>query len=377
MPFLLAAVPALIAGGASAAGSAIVGGIAGGGGGQKGTGFQAQQADLQNPTNINQANMLGNQAQGALGQQRGLVSALQAQGGIQNQSDVYGQQQALAGQLGQMAQGGGPNPALAQLAQTTGANASQQAALMAGQRGAGANAGLIARQAAQQGGALNQQAAGQGATMRAQQQLAAINALQQQQGMLGNLATQQVGQQSGAVGNLNQFTQAEQGQVLNSINNQNQAAISNASQANNANAGIAGINAQNQTKAAGGLASGVGSALGALGSSMLKPAMAEGGMVADSRNQSAILKENYKGPKSKTGQHLFANGGGVQNMTAGGHVPGKAKVSGTKDSYKNDTVDALLSPGEIVLPRSVTQSANPVEAAAKFVAAIKSKKQGK
>lgn len=50
----------------------------------------------------------------------------------------------------------------------------------------------------------------------------------------------------------------------------------------------------------------------------------------------------------------------------GGPVPGKAKVSG--NSSKNDVVHAMLSPGEIVLPRSVTQAKNAPEAAAKFVA---------
>ena len=38
-----------------------------------------------------------------------------------------------------------------------------------------------------------------------------------------------------------------------------------------------------------------------------------------------------------------------------GKVPGKAKVKG--DSLKNDVVKVLLSPGEIVIPRSKAQSA--------------------
>lgn len=50
----------------------------------------------------------------------------------------------------------------------------------------------------------------------------------------------------------------------------------------------------------------------------------------------------------------MASGGKVpMNMKAGGPVPGMPKVQG--DSPMNDTVDAKLSPGEIVLPRSVTQ----------------------
>ena len=53
----------------------------------------------------------------------------------------------------------------------------------------------------------------------------------------------------------------------------------------------------------------------------------------------------------------MADGGSVTirpaNMKKGGKVPGVPKVPG--DSIKNDTVPAMLSPGEVVLPRSVAQ----------------------
>jgi hypothetical protein len=52
----------------------------------------------------------------------------------------------------------------------------------------------------------------------------------------------------------------------------------------------------------------------------------------------------------------------------GAIVPGKAKVQG--NSEKNDTVPAMLSPGEVVIPRDVMQSSDPVSGAAKFVAAL-------
>lgn len=54
-------------------------------------------------------------------------------------------------------------------------------------------------------------------------------------------------------------------------------------------------------------------------------------------------------------------------------VPGNAKFNG--DTRSNDTVPALLSPGEIVLPRSVAQDENAPEKAKKFVEAIKTKKK--
>jgi hypothetical protein len=141
----------------------------------------------------------------------------------------------------------------------------------------------------------------------------------------------------------------------------------------------------------GGIASGIGSAvtgaLGGTGGATVQPASAnymsgvgtsyaEGGEIPSQTGYDAIKKENYKG-KSKLGQLMYASGGKVTDMKVGGHVPGKAKVGGAKDSYSNDTVPAILSPGEIVLPRSVTQSANPAEAAHKFVKAVKAKKKGK
>jgi hypothetical protein len=54
----------------------------------------------------------------------------------------------------------------------------------------------------------------------------------------------------------------------------------------------------------------------------------------------------------------MSNGGEAQyDFKAGGHVPGTAQVKG--DSPKNDTVKAKLSPGEIVLPRTVVHSKDP------------------
>ena len=46
--------------------------------------------------------------------------------------------------------------------------------------------------------------------------------------------------------------------------------------------------------------------------------------------------------------------GGGMPMKQGGAVPGQAQVPG--DSAKNDTVHAQLSPGEVVIPRTMVQS---------------------
>lgn len=59
----------------------------------------------------------------------------------------------------------------------------------------------------------------------------------------------------------------------------------------------------------------------------------------------------------------------------GGVVPGTAKVAG--DSLKNDKVPALLSPKEIVLPRSVTLAEDAPARAAEFVAAVKARQSAK
>lgn len=67
-----------------------------------------------------------------------------------------------------------------------------------------------------------------------------------------------------------------------------------------------------------------------------------------------------KAPQSSMGKYL--------NMKRGGVVPGTAAVRG--DSLKNDKIPAMLSPKEIVLPRSVTLHPNAPDKAKEFVAAV-------
>lgn len=440
----------------------------------KGSGYQGQAAPIANPTNPGQVAQAYNQTQSGLGQQQDFLNALAAQGGLGNQAgamanqqalahdmavqngvgnqgSVFGQQQALANQLQGMANGSGPNPAQAQLAQQTGANTANQAALMAGQRGAGANSGLMARQAGQIGAANQQQAVGQGATLQAQQQLAAIQALQNQQGAMGNLANAQVGQQMGqnaqVAGLANQqvgqqqqgiqnFNQAAQSQQANLLGAQGQNNATNASMQgniNNVGAEIAKGNQAGQQNALSGAVSGLSGIMGmgggggapaggmnpadlgamAHGGPVMKPAYADGGAVGPQSNVGKFLYSSAPDatapamsnmptmPMSmpSTAQSGKAMGGGLAAMamkaaplmmmaskggrapvvgeqlaSEGKQVPGKASVKG--DSLKNDTVDAKLSPGEIVIPRSVVNSKDPAKESAKFVAAILAR-QGK
>lgn len=58
---------------------------------------------------------------------------------------------------------------------------------------------------------------------------------------------------------------------------------------------------------------------------------------------------------------------------SGGKVPGAAQVAG--DSERNDTVPAMLSPKEIVLPRSVTMAPDAPQKAAKFVSHLVSRRK--
>lgn len=64
--------------------------------------------------------------------------------------------------------------------------------------------------------------------------------------------------------------------------------------------------------------------------------------------------------------------GGEIDFRDGGPVPGRARVAG--DDPRNDTVPARVSPGEIVLPRSVAQAEDAPDQAAAFVDAIRKKK---
>lgn len=371
-----------------------------------GSGFKAQGANIATPVSTQQTNLAYNQSQDALYQQQAFLNALQGQNGIGNQSNVFNQQQQLANQLQTQAQGGGPNPALAQLNMATGQNVANQAALMAGQRGAGGNVGLMGRQAAMQGASAQQQAAGQAAVLRANQQLAAQNALQQQQNMMGGLATQQVGQQANAQNALVQGYQNQQNSLLNAMGQQNNAMIQNQSNVNSANAEMAKGGQGLQGKILGGLTGGVGTVLGQV-------FKAEGGEIEAPSGPSSFFGKFLSGVQNGLGdaqtgfnslgsnlgkiaynafnplvQHsnmiqpgaadlgqqgigMAANGGAI-DFSSGGKLPGKAEVVG--DSYANDKVPILGSPGEIMLPRSVTMHKNAPEKAAEFVRAIMAKK---
>lgn len=210
--------------------------------------------DIQQGTTAGQINNAYQGSQYALGRQGALTAQLEGQA-----PGAIDQQRQVANQLQDVISGKGPNPAQAQLNQSTGANVANQAALMAGQRGASANPALIARQVAQQGAQTQQQAAGQAATMAANQQLQAGQ-------NLANLSANQISQAGQGVTALNQANQNEQAQILGA-NQAGNAANLGAQQAGNALG----------SSIIGGIAKGASAAFGAAKGGMV-PKMAEGGI---------------------------------------------------------------------------------------------------
>lgn len=280
-----------------------------------GANFQAAGAD---PAQLD-ASWMNTQA--GVAQQQDFVNALRSTGnmGIANQNTAS---QMLLGQ----ANGVGPNPAQAQYMNNINQLAAQQAGAIASQKGL--SPALQARLIAQQGGAAMQNAAGQAATLQAQQQLSAQNAL-------ADLGSNQITQNQNALNALSSSALGQQGNVMGL-----------ASSANAANSGLAQQKVNTQGQVLGGLINAAGKAA-AGGAAM-------GGMV------------DPNGCSSSFGRH-------VNSYKGGGMIPGQAAVPG--DDPRNDVVPAMLSPKEIVLPRSVTMSENAPEKAAAFVAALLAQKR--
>lgn len=348
-------------------GSGLGGAISGLLGSNLDSGINAGALGLQNPFGAQDVKGGVNTAQGALGMQANFLNQLQNANGVGNTS-------LAAHYAADAAGGGGPNPAQAMLNQSTGANTANQAALMAGQRGTGGNAGLMSRQAAMQGANNQQQMNGQAATMNAQQQLAA-------QQLLANIGGQQTAQQQQGLQNYSGGAQGLLGIQSNGLNqqNSNQMAIGQMNQTN------ARQNAQTNQALGGGFLNGMGSMMGSMGGGGAGGASAMGGPMAggamDAGGASSMMgpammmaAEGGQVPTTINGMGARSQFGQACNMKSGGHVPGKAAVKG--DSYANDTVPAMLSPGEVVIPRHIMQQADPAAAAQRFVAAVLAK-QGK
>ncbi len=368
--------------------------------------FQASSANVTPGTNAEQLGNAYTGAQNALAGQQALATTLapQAATAVQNQN-------ALANQYAAMAQGRGPNVAQNQLNQATGQNVAQQAALMAGQRGSGANAGLLARQNAMQGAGIQQQAAGQAATLGAQQQIAAQN-------NLANLSNAQISQTGQAATGLSSAAQGEQGILQGANNAFNNSIVGMQSNINNVNSQTSAANQNMAGNTMGGIMKGVSaiSSMFAEGGEVdqeptdlgkFTPAPSDAGsspnipgtsaLPADQTNFSDSMGGGSKGGGGGGGgimglaamlakggpihsdhyhahvSNYFAKGGKVPAMVSPGEIyltpenvhkvvnegadplkigqriGGKAKVKG--DSYKNDTIRADLDEGGVVVDR--------------------------
>lgn len=335
-----------------------VGGLLGTAGGAGGTGFggpaSASQMSTTNPWQLTTAY---NNVQNSMAAQGTLLQALQAQNGLQNQSNVYNQLQDIAA-------GKGPNPAQAMLAQATGANTANQAALMAGQRGAAQNVGLIARQAAQQGAKNQQEAAGQSATMQAQQ---SMNAIAQSGGMAGTMAANQIGQTNANV----QAQQAEQQNLLNAANAYNANQVSMQSNINNVNGQLANTQLQGQQAMIGGMMNGMG------GMSGLMSMLAEGGDVDQDQDQPPTANfGDFKG--SSTNETINAStptfGSDAGAAALGGSSGGKSGGGGGGGSILG--LLALLADGG--MPGNAPQAApSDYKGKSKFGAFVKGQQDTK
>lgn len=271
------------------------------------------------------------------------------------------QEQTLTNALMAQAQGtGGPSAAQLQMQAGVDQAAGQAMGVAAAQRGV--SPALAARQAQQAGAQMSQQANQQSGILRAQEQLNA----QQTAGSM--LASQR-----------------------------------------NARMQAAGINAQGFENAAdrsAGAFKSAGTAIAGMSDGGIVPGYADGGMVAQNiqskpdflnalavsigqnvgqqmaKNPARSEGADFGGLGQKVSSYMDSgSGGGTATGTAnglaqslspaalsnGGSVPGKAVVSG--DSPKNDIVDAKLSPGEIVVPRTV--AAKSPEEITQFIMALK------
>lgn len=267
-------------------------------------------------------------------------------GAIESSRDVGQQQARLAEALRAQAEGRAPSLAAMQYARALEQSQAAAASQLASARGlspAQAQQLLMTRQAAAQ-----QQAAGQSAMMRLQEQQAA-------QAMLGQAL---LGQRQGDIltastaGGLGQYA----GQLGLSQQQAEQARL---------NAQYAQQLAQQQQLERG-IATVGGTLLGATLGGPLGVGAATGAMLGGG------LGEAVTGGGTKALESGLKAAGAPQRA-GGGEIAGRAKFKG--DTRSNDTVPALLSPGEIVLPRSVAQDEKAPEKAKKFVEAIKSKKK--
>jgi pyruvate/2-oxoglutarate dehydrogenase complex dihydrolipoamide acyltransferase (E2) component len=345
-------------------------------------------------------------SQGSMGQQQGLINQILAQGQGQGPNPAMDQlrmttdQNAMQGNA-LIASQRGVDPGLAaRLASQNVAGANQQAAGQAALQSAQQQLG-----AQQLGGQLLGQQIGQ------QTNQAGLNAQNQQQyaSLLANQLAQQRGQdiqQATAQGQAGLGLLAQRQGAQQNYQNLTNNAYNNM---NNINAGVAAQNAQTSGAYGQGAMNGLSSAVQS-GAMMLSHGgevnpfvghvaqkLAGGGTaqaylgfqnenpmmnfmaptidaktIGNSLSMNGDLKNKIMSAFSSQGGAMgdfggasslgssLGGAGAVAMVSEGGKIQGKAKVDA--DSPKNDNVPALLSPGEVVIPRSALESAEDAHA---------------
>lgn len=306
---------------------------------------------------------------------------------VNQQTALNANQNALGQQLQEQIAGRGPNPAQTQYLQNVQNNIANTQGQIASQRGL--NPAVAAKLGANAGAAANQQAAQQSSLLQQQQQLGATanyaNLLgQEQQGNLGyqqlyvnpNVAAMQT---NAAVANANQQQSAGLvGGLLGGVGSALSGLLAHGGEVKNYEEG--GFVDSDPTTPQNSALSSIGKYLSGKGDQSIQGmGSGQGGYLSQGFGPLGAMGGSGGSQVSKGISGLLsgaaegmAKGGKVHNFKPGGPVPGKAKVAG--DSLKNDTVNAKLSPGEIVLPRTVVNGPNAPDKSARFVAAILAKK---
>jgi hypothetical protein len=295
-----------------------------------------------------------------------------------------GAQGAIQAQAQAMGQGGGDfaltqRALAAQGASNTAATQGMQAAAMAE-----ANREAALNQMANIGGQVNaSDYAQQQAKAAAQNQINATNQAYQNAANTGNVANQLAGQQFNIANaqNVNASNvAANRGNVYYNAGLPQQVFQNELAKAG----GIAGVQSQKAQLAQNAQNANLGFAGSLLGTAGQIGATAMGGplggaaygalrsgaipmrtnpQIASTSGYQTNAATNSPLAMNKGGYTCYADGGVTHDhsicMKLGGHVDGEAEVPG--DSEKNDTVPALLSPGELVIPRSVPKDGPHME----------------
>lgn len=306
-----------------------------------------------------------------------------------DQSGTMAQEKAISGMLDAAARGGLNPQAEAEMAEiirdmnTASKGANDSVLQNAAARGTLTGGTTIAAQL------LNNQNAAENANANAQKTAAAayqqmLNELSAA-GTLGNALQGQQNQQANTVGaatnEINKFNAVQQQGVedmnVNTANNAQQLNLGEQQRVSDTNTGNANAYSaykaqlpqqvfQNNMQKA----TGVSNVYGEKANNATQQGNQQATLIGNIIGTGGRVAAGGMGKPSVPG---MSDGGEICEYLNGGQVEGRAEVPG--DSPKNDTVLAKLSPGEIVLPRSIAQQPNEDDVMS-FLHRVRQKKEG-